>query len=74
MDLKNKVFVIYITLLKIQNIVYLFWQIQNFFLLVNKTLVELAKNTLKYNILFFQKVIAKLSKYTKINNYLIDLK
>lgn len=74
MDLKNKVFIIYITLLKIQNIVYLFWQIQNFFLLVNKTLVELAKNTPKYNIIFFQKVIAKLSKYTKINNYFIDLK
>lgn len=70
---KEKVFVIYVVLLKIQDIVYLSHKAQSALRIANKAPVKVLKKYIEYVDKFPKKAITKLLEYTRINDHLTNL-
>lgn len=75
-DLNNEIFVVYIVFFASSNLnvdIYLFCRSQIASLIVNETPTRILSEYTNFKYIFFLGFVAKLPKYTKINNYLIDL-
>lgn len=71
---EKEIFIVYIALLEIQDIVNPSCRAQITLFIANKVLIKVHKEYAEYANIFYKESAVKLSEYKRINNHLIDLK
>ena len=71
--IKNEIFVIYKIFFSPNSDIYLFCKVEITLLKVDKTFNFILSNNIEIIDIFFKNLVAKLLKYTRINNHTINL-